>query len=166
MAKENIELHIIHNPKLTTEDNGFAIAIFIDGVDKSVLELSQEQMLHIGAILLNASRKFINNADKTKKIEQKPAWSEEDAVMLNNVIDTLKPLSQVTHSGYAINSMINWLKPLRPQNNITDEELAQAKKEAYNDALNKIEYHNGELTFDDGWSAAIWYLKNKNLSNK
>lgn len=64
MAKENIELHIIHNLKLTTEDNGFAIAIFIDGVDKSVLELSQDQMLHIGAILLNASRKFINSADK------------------------------------------------------------------------------------------------------
>ena len=64
MAKENIELHIIDNPKITTEDNGFAVAIFIDGVDKSVLELSKDQMLHIGAILLNASRKFINNADK------------------------------------------------------------------------------------------------------
>ena len=64
MVKENIELHIIHNPKLTTEDTGFYIAIFIDGVDKNVLELSQEQMLHIGAILLNVSRKFINNADK------------------------------------------------------------------------------------------------------
>ena len=64
MKEENIELHIIHNPKITTEDNGFAVAIFIDGVDKSILELSQEQMLHIGAILLNASRKFINNADK------------------------------------------------------------------------------------------------------
>lgn len=64
MAKENIELHIIHNPKFTTKDNVFAIAIFIDGVDKNILELSQEQMLHIGAILLNASRKFINNADK------------------------------------------------------------------------------------------------------
>ena len=66
MAKENIELHIIHNPKLTTEDNGFAIDIFIDGIDKSVLELSKDQMLHVGAILLNASRKFINNADKLK----------------------------------------------------------------------------------------------------
>ena len=65
MAKENIELHIIHNPKFNTEDNGFSIAIFIDSVDKNVLELSQEQMLHIGAILLNASRKFINNANKT-----------------------------------------------------------------------------------------------------
>ena len=65
MVKENIELHIIHNPKLTTEDTGFYITIFIDGVDKNVLELSQEQMLHIGAILLNASRKFINNANKT-----------------------------------------------------------------------------------------------------
>ena len=65
MVKENIELHIIHNPKLATEDNNFGIVIFIDGVDKNVLELSQEQMLHIGAILLNASRKFINNANKT-----------------------------------------------------------------------------------------------------
>ena len=64
MAKENIKLHIIHNPKLTIEYNGFAIAIFIDGIDKNVLELSQDQMLHIGAILLNASKKFINNADK------------------------------------------------------------------------------------------------------
>ena len=44
MTKENIELHIIHNPKFNTEDNGFAIAIFIDGIDKNVLELSQEQM--------------------------------------------------------------------------------------------------------------------------
>ena len=58
MVNENIELQIIHNPKLTTEDNGFAIIIFIDGIDKNVLELSQEQMLHIGAILLNASKKF------------------------------------------------------------------------------------------------------------
>ena len=65
MTKENIELHIIHNPKFNTKDNGFAIAVFIDGVDKNVLELSQEQMLHIGAILLNVSRKFINNANKT-----------------------------------------------------------------------------------------------------
>ena len=64
MVNENIELQIIHNPKLTTEDNGFAIAVFIDGIDKNVLELSQEQMLHIGAILLNASNRFINNADK------------------------------------------------------------------------------------------------------
>ena len=64
MTKENIELHIIHNPKFNTEDNGFSIAIFIDGIDKNVLELSQEQMLHIGAILLNVSNRFINNADK------------------------------------------------------------------------------------------------------
>ena len=65
MAKENIELHIIHNPKFNTEDNGFAIAVFIDGIDKNVSELSQEQMLHIGAILRNTSRKFINNSNKT-----------------------------------------------------------------------------------------------------
>ena len=67
MTKENIELHIIHNPKLTTEDNSFGIIIFIDGIDKNVLELSQEQMLHIGAILLNASKKFIDNINKYGK---------------------------------------------------------------------------------------------------
>lgn len=59
MVKENIELQIIHNPKLTTEDNGFAITIFIDGIDKNVLELSQEQMLHIVAILLNVVKNLI-----------------------------------------------------------------------------------------------------------
>lgn len=47
-----------------------------------------------------------------------------------------------------------------------DEELAQAKKDAYNDALNKIEYHSGEPTFDDGWSAAIWYLKKRNTTSQ
>lgn len=64
MIQENVEVHIIHDKRFNAEANGFGIAIFIDGVDKSVLELSREQMLHIGAILLNASRKFINNADK------------------------------------------------------------------------------------------------------
>lgn len=40
--------------------------------------------------------------------------------------------------------------------------LHKQKKDAYNDALDKIEYHSGEPTFGDGWSAAIWYLKKKN----
>ena len=67
MVNENIELHIIHNPKLATEDNNFGIVIFIDGVDKNILELSQEQILQIGAILLNASKKFIDNINKYGK---------------------------------------------------------------------------------------------------
>ena len=50
------------------------------------------------------------------RVQPKQEWSEKDKYMLNNVIDTLKPLSQTTHSGYAINSMVNWLKSLRPQN--------------------------------------------------
>ena len=64
-----------------------------------------------------------------------------------------------------------WLKSLKdrvqPQNNtITSDELAQAKKEAYNDALDKIEHHSGVPSFDDGWSAAIWYIKKKNIGFK
>jgi hypothetical protein len=56
----------------------------------------------------------------------------------------------------------DWLERQGEQNlTVTDEELAQAKEDAYNDALGKIEYHSGEPTFDDGWSAAIWYLKKR-----
>ena len=46
--------------------------------------------------------------------QPKQEWDENDKCMLNNVIDTLKPLSQTTHSGYAINSMIDWLNSIRP----------------------------------------------------
>lgn len=44
-----------------------------------------------------------------------------------------------------------------------NEELKQAKKDAYNDALDKIEYYSSEPTFGDGWDAAIWYLKKRNI---
>ena len=55
----------------------------------------------------------------------------------------------------------NLLRITQPTWSENDEKLAQAKKDAYNDALDKIEYHSGEPTFDDGWDAAIWYLKKK-----
>ena len=64
MKDEDIEITLLHNPKFNKEDNGFMANILINKKFVSILELSQEQMLHIGAILLNASRKFINNADK------------------------------------------------------------------------------------------------------
>lgn len=50
----------------------------------------------------------------------------------------------------------------RRQINVTDKELAQARKEAYNEVLDKIEYHDDWPTFDDGWNAAILYLKKRN----
>ena len=60
----NIEIQIIHH-KVMEKDNSFAVRVLIDNEEKSVLELEKLDMLHIGAILLNASRKFINNANKT-----------------------------------------------------------------------------------------------------
>lgn len=59
----NIEIQIIHH-KAMEKDNSFAVRVLIDNEEKSILELEKLDMLHIGAILLNASRKFINNADK------------------------------------------------------------------------------------------------------
>ena len=61
----------------------------------------------------NGTHLPFDSQDAYELVEQKPAWSEEDKCMLNNVIDTLKPLSQATRSGYSINSMINWLKSLK-----------------------------------------------------
>lgn len=97
--------------------------------------------------------------------DQNPAWSKEDEKeykyvlkFVDNILNNCGNKKDYEHC----KRCYDWLKSLRPQNNITDEELAQAKKDAYNDALDKIEYHSGEPTFDDGWSAAIWYLKKRN----
>lgn len=67
--------------------------------------------------------------------------------MLNNVIDTLKPLSQTTHSGYSINSMIDWLKSLRPQN------WTKEDKERYISCLQKLSTGNPEQpeTINSKW---------------
>ncbi len=107
-----------------------------------------------------------------KQGEQKSAWSEEDEKYSSYICAALQCYYRLredrnnTNGQEDLDKARNWLynklKSLRPQNNATDEELSQAKKDAYNDALDKIEYHSGEPTFDDGWSAAIWYLKKKN----
>ena len=92
-------------------------------------------------------------------------WSEEDERIRNRFICGMRDLEENGSTSFAfipLGECISWLKSLRPQINVTDEELAQAKKDAYNEALDKIEYHSGEPTFDDGWSAAIWYLKKRN----
>ena len=96
---------------------------------------------------------------------QKP-WSEEDDKNLEKTIWYVEKGGKLIFA--KTDKLVSWLKSIKdrvqPQNlTVTDEELAQAKKDAYNDALDKIEYHSGEPTFDDGWSAAIWYLKKRNI---
>lgn len=65
MNDKNIEIQLIHT-KAMEKDNGFCIRILIDNEDTSVLDLEKEDILHIGAMLLHASNKFINNANKIK----------------------------------------------------------------------------------------------------
>ena len=59
---------------------------------------------------------------------------------------------------------ITWLEQQGSQiiSAITDEELSQAKKDAFNNALDKLEYSCENPTFEDGWNEAIWYLKKRN----
>ena len=58
--------------------------------------------------------------------ELKESKNENDKCMLNNIIDTLRPLSGTTHSGYTINSMIAWLK--KQQNPIDKIQLGKNYK--------------------------------------
>ena len=95
------------------------------------------------------------------RVQPKQEWSEEDIRNID-VIDTVLFYDKDLPENTCVR-LRNWLESLKPQNNITDEELVQAKKDAYNDALDKIEYHSGEPTFDDGWSAAIDYIRKKYL---
>ena len=71
MDDRTIEVQFIHTKAMET-DTDFGIRILIDNEDKSILELNQDDRLRIGAILLNAARKFINHSninsnDRTRK---------------------------------------------------------------------------------------------------
>ena len=71
MDDKNIEIQLIHT-KAMEKDNGFCIRVLIDNEDNSITELNQDDMLRIGAILLNAARTFINHSnindnDRTRK---------------------------------------------------------------------------------------------------
>ena len=90
-------------------------------------------------------------------------WSEEDENIRLRLIDYLYGKSRLAKDR---EDGISWLKSIKdrvqPQYlTITDEELIKARNEAYNDALDKLEYHSDTPTFNDGWSAAIWYLKKR-----
>lgn len=72
MNDKNIEIQIIHT-KAMEKDNSFGVRVLINDEDKSILELSQDEMLYISAILLNVTRTFINNSklnnnDRTRKM--------------------------------------------------------------------------------------------------
>jgi hypothetical protein len=100
-----------------------------------------------------------------KNTAQDYAWNEEDERLFQIVIDVLDRANHLGNiSRTDLIACVRKLKSLMLQNNITDKELAQAKKDAYNDALDKIEYHSGEPTFDDGWRAAIDYIRKKYLT--
>ena len=104
------------------------------------------------------------------RVQPKQEWSEEDEVGLGDAMWAIEQAKTIAKDENGMGNLWyaeHWLKSLKDrihvQNlTVTDEELSQAKKDAYNDALDKIEYHSGEPTFDDGWDAAIWYLKKRN----
>ena len=132
----------------------------------------ENAMMHIGDSFFgqhagldpNNTNAIKEQANLLLRLIPSKEWREEDDIIAHDIDYALR--GQIIYPISKLQSMSIWIDNLKyrvqPQNLIViDEELAQAKKDAYNDALNKIEYHNGEPTFDDGWSAAIWYLKKR-----
>ena len=67
MKEEDIEVTLLHNPRFNEKANGFFVNVLINKKDINPLELTQDQLLHIGAILLNASNTFIQQAKNVEK---------------------------------------------------------------------------------------------------
>lgn len=90
--------------------------------------------------------------------EKKPG-SEEDEKMVRALMSICDEWatrhSHLPKENNDIEKIKSWLQSLKF--NITDEELDKARKDAFKDAF----YHNGDPTFNDGWSTAIWYLKKR-----
>lgn len=66
MNGKTIEVQVLHAPKVH-KDEEFGFRVLINGKDTFVTEIPPEDMLHIGALLLSAARKFINNAYNNKQ---------------------------------------------------------------------------------------------------
>ena len=95
--------------------------------------------------------------------KEKHEWSEEDKKMLESCIGAIGAADYYTFDDKM--EMERWLKSLHPKSHftfsITDEEIHTAKKDAFNEALDKIEYSSGEPTFDDGWSGAMKFIRER-----
>jgi len=79
----------------------------------------------------------------------KRIWTKDDDLIYQHCLNILHD--------YAYDE---WLKEFKSQYNIVNtEDLKEAEKDAYNNALDKIEYSSDEPTFHDGWMAAVNFIK-------
>ena len=145
MVKRKDNPHLTYILKRSTDDGDYEFhAIGKDG---------NEGCTHFAAVKYQ---------DEWELVEQKPAWSEEDKAVLDALIRRLEGEDVYVSPHLAAECLKSLKDRVQPQNfTVTDEELIKARNEAYNDALDKLEYHSDTPTFNDGWSAAIWYLKKR-----
>lgn len=107
--------------------------------------------------------KLIDKLKSIKPFELKRQGEWVDCVV--DILDWAEENGRISYSDYIDYSIM--LTTFKPRNcAISEEEFKQAKKDAFNEALDKIEYHSGEPTFDDGWSAAVSFILKKYNINK
>jgi hypothetical protein len=138
----------------------------VDEIAKEVCKNKESAMVFLKSTGIMNEKGELADEYKIEQDEQNSTWSEEDEDYFDAIIAKLEITQE---DALLTDNQMEFLKSIKDrvqfQNSIvTDEELAQAKKEAYNDALDKIEYHSDEPTFDDGWSAAIGYIRKKAIN--
>ena len=123
-------------------------------------EWSEEDIIHLNNCISYMSRLDSSEMDWLKslkdRVQPKQEWSEEDSYMQKQAIKCVNNSGKLEVSTEEIEG---WLKSLRPQKPLTNEEIEQAKKEYRDVALSKMDYIPEELTYDDGWDDAISYMK-------
>jgi DNA repair ATPase RecN len=90
---------------------------FIKAYNGNIFPATKEQRELLFSKMKEAGYEWDANHKQLKKIEQKPAWSEEDEEILQWVISDVKRLDNDCKKANAISAKeLTWLKALRPQN--------------------------------------------------
>ena len=100
---------------------------------------TKEQCNTLFAKMKEAGYEWDAEKKELKKVEQKPAWSEEDEYMLNETIQHLEELIRIDkakHLGCDVQYYqrdIDWLKSIKerihPKSQLTDESVTKTKEE-------------------------------------
>lgn len=132
--------------------NSFAVSDTAEVNAEYVHPATKEQRDLLFQKMKEAGYEWDAGKKELKKIEQR---SEED----EEIIDKISIAIANQYSCDTAIKIENWLKSLRPQKPLTNEEIEQAKKEYRDVALSKMDYIPEELTYDNGWDDAISYIE-------
>lgn len=148
-ADADMLLRIAHKSTWDEDDENMLAAVIAD--------------IQSAKVIYESEVDWLKSLKDRVQLQPKQGWNDEDEKMVRVLMSICDEWATrhfcLPEENTDIEKIKSWLQSLKF--NITDEELDKARKDAFNDALDKIEYHGGKPTFGDGWSTAIWYLKKR-----